>query len=269
MRGNVHLIRQSMANSSYAPAVQRLYLRKLMTNTNGIGGNIPNLHFHQYQGDTLQTISVSNPDDVLYYYAVEATLDGCTELSPEVLIDGWAFLPVTVTSSGDFEIGNSGESLVCIGDTMYFNINLPYNTSITWFKNGSPIAGEDSTTLSVTSAGQYTVTGAPDICPDYLQSLGLTLEVVFIECSTGTDDRFVKDENIKIYPNPAIDQITIESKNEGIRFINLFNNLGQLMYRENISGHKKLIDVSEFDQGIYWMEINKKSKQEFRKIVIY
>ena len=220
------------------------------------------------QGDTLQTISVSNPDDVLYYYAVEATLDGCTELSPEVLLDGWAFLPVTVTSTGDFQVGNSGESLVCIGDTMFFTINLPYNTNITWFKNGTPIAGEDSTTLTVTSEGQYTVTGAPDICPDYQQSLGLTLEVVMIECSTGTDEQFEEDESIVVYPNPAFNQINVESENEIIQYVNLFNNLGQLIHHENVFGYKKSIDVSTFDQGIYWLEINKKEKKEYRKIII-
>ena len=118
-------------------------------------------------GDTLQAISVNNPGDVLYYFSVETTLNGCTEFSPEVLVDGWLFLPVTVTSTGDFTIGNNGESIVCIGDTMYFSLNLPYTKNITWYQNGSPIAGETSTILAVTAPGQYTVAAAPDICPDY------------------------------------------------------------------------------------------------------
>ena len=196
------------------------------------------------QGDTLQTISVSNPGDVLYYYSVAATLDGCTELSPEVLIDGWAFLPVTVSSTGDFDIGNNGESIVCIGDTMYFTLNLPYDTNITWFKDGSPIPGDTSTVLTVTTEGQYTVFAAPGICPSFVQSLGLNLDVIFIECPTRVEEGLPSGERVLIYPNPASNQITIQGKGGKILDVNIYNSIGRLIRTEMVAGRELTMDVS-------------------------
>jgi hypothetical protein len=219
-------------------------------------------------GDTSQTISIGSPDDVLYYFAVEATLNGCTEISPEVLVDGLVFLPVTVISTGDFITGSNGGSEVCIGDTMYFTLGLPYNKNITWYKDGSPIPGETSTVLTVTTAGSYTVTGAPDTCPDYLQPLGLNLDVSFVECTTNTDETLKGEDDILIYPNPATDQISIQHKGEEILDVNFFNNLGQLIHQETISANKKTINVSKFDKGLYFIEINKGTRKILRKLLI-
>ena len=176
-------------------------------------------------GDTFQTITVSN-EDILSYFSVEVTLEGCTETSPEVSIDALFFLPVTVASTGDFEIGNNGETILCIGDTMYFTLNLPYDKEITWFRNGEPIEGETETTLAVTTPGAYTVTAAPSICPDYIQSLGLLLDVVTIQCTTGTDDPTSITPTL-LYPNPAKDQLTLENLHASVSHITIFDASGK------------------------------------------
>jgi len=219
-------------------------------------------------GDTSQTISISNPADALYYFAVETTLNGCTEISPEVLVDGLLFLPVIVMSTGDFTIGSNGGSEVCIGDTMFFTLGLPYNKNITWYKNGSPIPGETSPVLSVTTAGAYTVTGAPEICPDYLQSLGLNLDVSFVECTTNTEETLKEEDDILIYPNPTSDQISIQRNGKEILDVKFFNNLGQLIHQETISADKKTINVSKFGMGIYFIEINRGTRKVLRKLLI-
>lgn len=220
-------------------------------------------------GDTLQTISVNNPDDVLYYFSVEATLDGCTEFSPEVLVDGWVFLPVFVISTGDFTIGDNGESIVCIGDTMFFTLGLPYTANITWYRNGNPIPGETSTVLPVTSSGQYTVTAAPGICPDFIQSLGLTLEVFFIECNTGVEEGLSLRESVLIYPNPATNQITLKSEGEKIIDVAIYNSVGQLVNIINVSGQIMTLDVSALSKGIYVLEIHKEISKERQRVVIH
>ncbi len=219
-------------------------------------------------GDTSQTISINNPGDVLYYFSVEATLDGCTEFSPEVLVDGWLFLPVTVASTGDFTIGNNGETIVCIGDTMYFTINLPYNKNITWYKNGNPIPGETTTVLTITEAGQYTVTGAPSVCPDYVQSLGLTLEVLFIECTTGLNEELTSNGSVLIFPNPTFNQITIKSEDEEILDISIYNSVGQLIRKELVSGRLKIMNVSGLASGVYFFEVSKTTGKEQHMIII-
>ncbi len=219
-------------------------------------------------GATDQTITLFNPADVLYYYAVEATLDTCTELSPEVLLDAWAFIPVVVSSNGTFTVGNNGETIVCYGDTFYYELLLPYNTNITWYHDGTPIPGENSSQLIVTDPGVYSVSGAPSECPDYIQTIGVSLVVEFIECVSDIDDPDAENETVLLYPNPASTFIHLEAKAEKIKSISTYNCLGQFMYRENVDAFEKNVGIQHLDAGIYFLVINTKYKQFTKKVVV-
>ena len=129
-------------------------------------------------GATNRTLQVDYYNGAGAYFSVDATLNSCTERSPEVLVDGWAFLPPAVMHNGTFRIGQNGESLLCDGDTMVLHLMLPYDTLITWFKDGSPIPGANIDSILVTDGGLYTVEGAPSLCPNFLQPLGLSIEVI-------------------------------------------------------------------------------------------
>lgn len=127
-------------------------------------------------GATQQFLEVDANNDVGSSFSVEATLAGCTEMSPDVLLDGWMFLPLFVMHQGDFQIGNNGESLLCFGDTMW--LISSYDNNVQWTNNGAPIQGATSDTLVVTQSGNYSVSAAPATCPDFIMQLGLTLEVI-------------------------------------------------------------------------------------------
>ena len=135
-------------------------------------------------GETDSVLSVSYATGAGSYYAVLATLDGCSELSDSVYIDGWVFLPVTVMSSGSYGFDpNTGSFIICDSteadgaDSIVFEIMSPYDSNITWYNNGVPIPGANGKTLVVKSSGSYWVSGAPAICPGYINYLGLTLDV--------------------------------------------------------------------------------------------
>ena len=73
--------------------------------------------------------------------------------------------------------------------------------------------------------------------------------------------------DIKIYPNPANSVINIE----GIEMskVLLYNNIGQLMLKIDVSGNSTSIDVSNFNSGIYVIEIIGKDNQSAKtKVVI-
>ena len=116
-------------------------------------------------------------------FSVEGTLDGCSERSPNVLVDGWVFLPISVSSAGAESLYFTQNGPVyCSGDTLLLIMNLPYDTNIQWtmgFEN-QPIPGATNDTLLVLEAGQYGVSGAPSLCPQYVQDLGFGLTVQFI-----------------------------------------------------------------------------------------
>lgn len=113
------------------------------------------------------------------YFAVEATDSSCAEMSPQVLVDGWAFLLPFVIQEGDQGWFDGQYLHLCNGDTLILIMGLPYDVNIQWYDGLAPIPGATDDTLLVTTSGSYTVEGAPSICPNFLQQLGLYIDVLF------------------------------------------------------------------------------------------
>lgn len=126
-----------------------------------------------------QALPVSAMLDVGSMFTVEATLDGCTEMSAGVLVDGWMFLPPYVIHGGDEPISSGPELLFCEGDTLLLELGPGYTESIVWTNNGAPIPNETSPILVVTTPGSYTVSAATGTCPNYVLNLGVTVDVAF------------------------------------------------------------------------------------------
>lgn len=131
-------------------------------------------------GQTFQVLQVDNAS-VGNSFTVQCTLNGCTEMSAPVVLDGWVFLLPFVITDGDppHTIGGSGEAYYCAGDTAFLILGMPYDTGIQWTNNGTPLVGETNDTLVVTETGNYSVSGAPSICPGFIQQLGVTVTLVF------------------------------------------------------------------------------------------
>lgn len=117
-----------------------------------------------------------NSEDILNHYSVEVSRNGCTERSEEVLLDGLAFLLPTVIQSGEFGSGPEGNIVLCRGDSVVFEFS--YNANVRWFKNGVEVPGTTDSTLVVYEEGSYTAEGAPERCPEFIQALGVVIEVV-------------------------------------------------------------------------------------------
>lgn len=136
-------------------------------------------------GATNQYLVVDYMNDAGYNFRVEATFNSCTEVSPPVLVDGWAFLPPTVMHAGDPGIIDQwGMHYNCPGDTVLLILLQPYTQSIQWTDNGVPIPGATDDTLVVTQPGHYCVSGAPAICPAFQQQLGVTISLYFFPVVT-------------------------------------------------------------------------------------
>ncbi|MCX7743534.1 MAG: T9SS type A sorting domain-containing protein [Flavobacteriales bacterium] len=134
--------------------------------------------------------------DPINYIGLEVYVkvsDGiCTDSSETVFIDGWVFLPPFVMHAGDQgTIGSNGEQYMNCGDTTMLILMPPYTEQIQWYNYGNPIPGATNDTLIITQTGHYTCSGAPAVCPDYLQQLGVVIEIYF--------------------PNPTIPVITLEN----------------------------------------------------------
>lgn len=131
-------------------------------------------------GATGQSITASS-DQAGTFFSVQATLNGCTEFSPEVLLDSYIFLLPSVQSAGDFWVNQGGVMNFCSNDVAMLVMEAPYLVNIQWFRNNEPIPGATHDTLFLTESGNYTVQGAPLVCPDLIEPLGLDIPVQKVE----------------------------------------------------------------------------------------
>lgn len=129
-------------------------------------------------GATDSILPINQYADAGYHFSVQIDSATCTATSPEILVDGWVFLLPTVISEGEFNIDpQDGSILLCEGDPLRLTLNQPYSVNIQWRRNNVDIPGANGTMLNVTQTGLYDVSGAPALCPDYIVSLGVLIDV--------------------------------------------------------------------------------------------
>jgi hypothetical protein len=132
------------------------------------------------------------------YFSVEATDSNCTEMSPQVLVDGWAFLPPFVIQEGDQGWFDGLYLHLCQGDTLILILGQPYEVNIQWYNGFNPIPGATDDTLLVTASGSYSVEGAPSICPNFILQLGVHIDVIVHQPVVP----FITFVNDTLYANP-------------------------------------------------------------------
>ena len=200
-------------------------------------------------GATNQTLIIDYSNDAGFYFSVQATDSGCTEMSPEVLVDGWLFLLPFTIIEGDYTIGGSGELVLCQGDTIFLISGMPYDTNLQWYDNGNPIPGANDDTLIVTTAGSYTFSGAPSLCPNFIQNQFIPSDVVVITCPSGIQE--IQMQALSIAPNPAIDFIYFTFP--GCEKIEIIDVAGKLVQRETAEQGttNHTLDISKLASGNY------------------
>ncbi len=62
----------------------------------------------------------------------------------------------------------------------------------------------------------------------------------------------LSEMNLRVYPNPARNYITVEAEN--LKVINIYNVQGQLIYTLQNNEDVITLDISDFDNGIYFIE---------------
>jgi len=120
-------------------------------------------------------------------------------------------------------------------------------------------------------------------CPQPCQGVyGITYTVTITDdcnCSlTGTItpdtipvgiNELKENQEVNIYPNPATETITIEisSSHQEKKELNIYNTLAQKLLQENFTTQKHSVNISNFANGIYFIEVITK-KQIFRRKII-
>jgi len=91
-----------------------------------------------------------------------------------------------------------------------------------------------------------------------LDAVGIIHQVVGIENSNNN-----LKQNIKVYPNPTIDFLNIETTQSGELII--YSQMGKIVYKEYLNTGNNRIDVGEFSQGVYFGVYN---NSKFKIIIL-
>jgi len=81
---------------------------------------------------------------------------------------------------------------------------------------------------------------------------------------TATDEYQALD--FKLYPNPTNGQITIAL--EGIQKVVVYNTLGQALLSKETNGDVLQLNLSGFEDGLYWIKVMAQNGTAVRSFVI-
>ncbi len=155
----------------------------------------------------------------------------------------------------------NGNTLICDGPKGNF-FEVDENDSMVW-KYVSPIIVGAIATQGEDIIYQNTVFRATRYAPDYPAFIGkelipikqIELEPLEDDCELTVSAEESLATEVKIYPNPASDVITIES--EDMEVIYCYNVVGQVVFSKKAKNQEKLmLDIEKLDNGVYFLQID-------------
>jgi hypothetical protein len=107
------------------------------------------------------------------------------------------------------------------------------------------------------SSGNSPLAYIDDVCFKELLPVGIGDEPI-IEASSSS---------VAIYPNPARDYINVISSDNIIE-VRIFNNIGQLIYNQNVDNNNFKINTSNYHTGMYIIQVRTTEGVEVNKVII-
>lgn len=83
----------------------------------------------------------------------------------------------------------------------------------------------------------------------------------------GLDNSDIITKELKLYPNPSKDKITIESSLTGNRCLSIMNVNSQIVIGRRITNQKTQIDISDLPAGIYFVKLQNENTVDVVKII--
>jgi hypothetical protein len=221
------------------------------------------------QGNSI-TLSTTNNGNSLQWFLNDSTLL-FGEVNPSL----------TVNSSGNYSVmetnnlgcsqyaANTAVTVYPVPPAPNLIVNGGYINSssvgnLQWYFNGVAITGENQANLLYGDTGTYTLTiTSTDNCVNSATVYIATPNSVY---NINTNNHFT------LYPNPVKETLFI-SKNSNLKLpftIEIMDTKGALIYQQNelIANGNLSIDVSNFDNGVYFISIFNNNFKQQQKIVI-
>ena len=208
-------------------------------------------------GDSTQSITVNATGD---FHVRVSDGNGCWDWdNVSVVIDSGITAAMTVSTTSIF-----------VGDSINFSANTPDATKYYWdYGDGSAGSVQPSATHTYTAAGTYTVMHVVSngVCNDTLY------ETITVDTFVSIDPLFETGE-LKVYPNPAREQITLEwiSGYVGTVEYRIVTVLGETVRkgaaRKSNDEFRERVDLSGLPSGVYVGQIRIGEVEKSFKILV-
>ncbi|CAN5441318.1 hypothetical protein BH11BAC1_BH11BAC1_10370 [soil metagenome] len=191
-------------------------------------------------------------------YSVLTTLNGCSEMSPQVTV--FAYHPF---QSYHVEINGNiiRPDTVCIGDTVLLVLTpnrppFPEDKNILWLNNGIPITSSGNDTLEIIASGNYQVSYYDSaFCPGNLIFLSPLLPFTFILCNQGISETNNSNQII-VYPNPSENfSIKINPRLLNADYI-VTDAIGRTILTGKFDRELNQLKMSDTAPGVYFLQIH-------------
>ena len=188
-----------------------------------------------------------------------------TTLSSPIMVNVIKNPPASITAGG--------ATTFCAGGSVILTANAGGGLSYQWYKGASIIAGATSINYTATLAGNYKCRVTKTATGCFKNS---NVIIVSVPCKEG---ELVNDENaFTIFPNPNDGTFTIEANVKTQDFassestIEIYNNLGQLIYSKEINSNDGLIneniEIKNIIPGIYLVKLWNNNIHNVKNIII-
>src|SRR5690606_31870995 len=168
-----------------------------------------------------------------------------------------------------YKIALQDDGKIVIGGYFTTYNNYPHNNIIrlnqdgtidSTFQTGSGF-NQDVNVIAIQSNGKMLVGG------NFSQYNGQSVpSLVRLHGDGSLDVDSIERSNIKLFPNPSIDQVIIENIPDYSR-VTIYDGLGNLVYSQLSNGLMK-VDTNGFSEGIYLVRIVSGKKEEVIKLVV-
>ena len=123
-----------------------------------------------------------------------------------------------------------------------------------------PVNGATGSSFTPEERGFYAVAVTLNNCPDTSACFPIGMAGMSVDELTGPA--------VKLYPNPARDLLIVESTDDAINHINLYNMLGTSVYQSSPDATQHTITTSELPSGVYMIRIQTAAGMTVERIEI-
>lgn len=91
--------------------------------------------------------------------------------------------------------------------------------------------------------------------------------VLSVRDTISTTVNLSQDLGIRLYPNPARTELRIESEQAMLESVAVYNALGQMLLYVEPQALRTSLSVSDWQEGVYWIEVRTSAGNEWRRVV--